>query len=389
MTVDDAVLRHRAQSAPEVDAAELWNFSVVNAPAELTIVEPVTFIGPEEHRDELEGVRDGEQDVRIAVLLPCHNEAVTIAEVVGDFRRALPDADIYVYDNASTDATSEAAAAAGAIVRRVPTRGKGNVVRRMFSEVEATVYVLADGDGTYDASAAPRLIEHLRSHNLEMVIGRRVEVCESGLAYRRGHKVGNYLLNTSVHWLFGDGPSDMLSGYRVFTRRFVKSFPATSSGFEAETEMTLYALDICAAFEEVPVNYRGRAAASKSKLRTIPDGLRILRFMLRLCREHHPLRFFGVPAALCALGALAAGLDPGVRNWSAVAQFGAVLLCWAVLFLVAGVIVESVSRSRREVKRALFLASPQFDTMVQPTRERFIGGLVDGTDGVVTSGAWD
>jgi Glycosyl transferase family 2 len=374
MTVDDAVLRHRAQGAPDLDGAGLWELTVVNAPADLSVVDAVAFVGREARIDELSDVRDDEHDARVAVLLPCHNEAVTIGEVVADFRRALPTADIYVYDNASTDRTAAVAAAAGAIVRSVPSRGKGNVVRRMFSEVEASIYVLADGDGTYDASAAPRLIQRLRSHNLEMVIGRRVEVSESGLAYRRGHKVGNYLLNTSVHWLFGDGPNDMLSGYRVFTRRFVKSFPATSSGFESETEMTIYALDICAAFEEVPVNYCGRPAASKSKLRTIPDGLRILRFILRLCREHRPLRFFGVPAALCALAAIAAlaaaAGHPAFPEWSNAAEVAWSFVCMAAFFLVAGVIVESVSRSRREVKRALFLAIPQVHPTPPSEQER-------------------
>jgi hypothetical protein len=316
-----------------------------------------------------------ESGLQIAVLIPCHNEAVTIAQVVRDFRASLPSAAIYVYDNASTDGTAGIAAAAGALVRRAPNLGKGNVLRRMFSEVEATVYVLADGDGTYDASAAPRLIHRLRSRHLEMVVGRRVEIDDSGVAYRRGHQLGNRVLTTSVNWLFGEGFDDMLSGYRVFSRRYVKSYPAISRGFETETEMTIHALDLDLSFEELPVDYRERPAGSKSKLRTIPDGVRIVRFILLLCKEYRPLRFFGALAGLCGLGALAAG--PGrvfLPAWAAKPGIGVALVCLAALFLVAGVVVDSVSRSRREVKRILFLAVPGLSATARPGRASGLDG---------------
>jgi hypothetical protein len=327
---------------------------------DLSILERDEVIDLTEHREEhaAEGSL-GEPDLDIAVLIPCHNEALTIAAVVSEFRRALPTATIYVYDNASTDDTAEIAAAAGAVVRHAPRLGKGNVLRRMFSEIEATVYVLTDGDGTYDAAAAPDLIERLRSEHLEMVVGRRVVIDSAGVAYRRGHQLGNRVLTTSVNWIFGEGFEDMLSGYRVFSRRYVKSYPATSRGFEAETEMTIHALDLRLSFDEVPINYCERPEGSKSKLRTIPDGLRIGKFILVLCKEYRPLRFFGALAMLSALGALVAG--PGralLPAWAARPGIGVALVCLAALFLVAGVVVDSVSRSRREVKRILFLAVP-------------------------------
>jgi len=318
-----------------------------------------------------------DSDLAVAVLIPCHNEAVTIESVVRGFRRALPSAVVYVYDNASTDDTAEIAAAAGAIVRRAPKLGKGNVLRRMFSEIEAEVYVLADGDGTYDASAAPRLIERLRARHLEMVVGRRVVIDTAGVAYRRGHQLGNRMLTWTVSWLFGEGFEDMLSGYRVFSRRYVKSYPATSRGFEAETEMTIHALDLRLPFEEIPVDYCERPEGSTSKLRTLPDGLRIIRFIMLLCKEYRPLRFFGALAGVCLLGALAAG--PG-RNllpaWAAKPGLGIALICMAAMFLVSGVVVDSVSRSRREMKRILFLAVPRLETYGRVGRASDLDGRV-------------
>lgn len=355
MSLEDAI-------RPFVGSVELRSpaaieFGARNGHAELSVIDSEAVIDLTDHRDN--ATIEIDPDLRIAVLIPCHNEAITIAGVVRDFRRALPHADIYVYDNASTDGTAEVAAATGAIVRAESRRGKGNVLRRMFSEVEATVYVLADGDGTYDASAAPRLIERLCSNKLEMVVGRRVEINDTGVAYRRGHKIGNRLLTTTVRKLFGDGPDDMLSGYRVFSRRYVKSYPATSRGFETETEMTIHALDLRLSFDEVPIDYRERPAESKSKLRTIPDGLRILGFILLLCKEYRPLRFFGALAGMCLLGALVAGPGRNVLpSWATKPGMGVALVCLGALFVVAGVVVDSVSRSRREVKRILFLAVP-------------------------------
>ncbi len=331
-----------------------------------------------DHRDDaLSEAWTWEPDLEIAVLIPCHNEAGTITEVVRDFRRALPTADIYVYDNASTDGTAGLAAAAGAIVRRVPRLGKGNVLRCMFAEVEATVYVLIDGDGTYDASDAPRLIERLRSANLEMTVGRRIEIDEAGVAYRRGHKLGNRLLTSTVRWLFGEGSDDMLSGYRAFSRRYVKSFPATSRGFETETEMTIHALDLCVGFEDVPVSYGERTEESKSKLRTIPDGLRILRFILLLCKDYRPLRFFGALMMLCLAGAATVGFArSALPVWATKPDIGLALVCLSALFLVAGVVIDSISRSRREMKRILFLAVPQVTTARATARSTGVDGMV-------------
>jgi hypothetical protein len=230
----------------------------------------------------------------------------------------------------------------------------------MFSEVDASVYVLADGDGTYDAYAAPRLIQRLQSRQLDMVVGRRVEHTAGSAAYRRGHRFGNQFLSHAVQWLFGAGLNDMLSGYRVFSRRYVKSFPALARAFEVETEMTIHALDLRLSFEEVPVDYCERPPASASKLRTIPDGLRILWFIVLVLKDYRPLRFFGTLALLCLTGALAAG--PGrhvLPSWAAKPGIGIACIVLAALFLVAGVIVDSVSHSRREMKRIMFLSIAQ------------------------------
>jgi glycosyltransferase involved in cell wall biosynthesis len=297
--------------------------------------------------------------VSVAVLLPCLDEEPTIGKVVGDFRRALPAAAIYVYDNGSTDRTAEVARASGAIVRRSPTRGKGNVVRRMFAEVDATVYVLADGDDTYAAADAPALIRRLRRDQLDMVVGRRVERREAADAYRWGHRLGNRFLTGSVRSLFGSGPEDVLSGYRVFSRRYVKSFPAASRGFEVEAEMTIHALELCLPFDELPTPYVARPEDSSSKLRTIPDGLRIFRLIIGLFKDFRPLRFFGCLAIVAALLAAAAGLLAGHRldPWTPAALL-VVGLCEFVLVLpLIGVILDGLSRGRRETKRLHYLAA--------------------------------
>ena len=372
--------QHAAPGPPELDHPSApVDVRQGNGHIDLSALEADDVIDLADHReDPAVETWTCEPDLKIAVLIPCHNEAPTIAGVVNDFRRALPSAEIYVYDNASTDGTAEISAAAGAIVRRVSRLGKGNVLRCMFAEVEATVYVLIDGDGTYDVSDARRLIERLRCGNLEMAVGRRIEIDDTGVAYRRGHKLGNRLLTTTVHWLFGAGSEDMLSGYRAFSRRYVKSFPATSRGFEAETEMTIHALDLCVAFEDVPVSYGERPGTSKSKLRTIPDGLRILRFILLLCKDYRPLRFFGALTALCLLGALAAGpARELLPAWAAIPGLGLALICLAALFLVAGVVIDSISRSRREVKRILFLAIPQVTAAARSAaRSTGVDGMV-------------
>ena len=239
---------------------------------------------------------------RVAVLLPCYNEAAAIAQTVADFRAALPDAAIYVYDNNSTDRTAEIAAAAGAIVRTERMQGKGNVVRRMFADVEADIYVMADGDATYEAAAAPGLIDLLVSDQLDMVVGARKSEVEA--AYRRGHRFGNAMLTGMLAWLFGRSFTDILSGYRVFSRRFVKSFPVLSEGFEIETEISVHALELRMPVAERITAYAARPEGSESKLSTYRDGWRILKTILMLFRIEKPMAFFGLIGAALALAAI-------------------------------------------------------------------------------------
>jgi hypothetical protein len=304
---------------------------------------------------------DWSAEPQVAVLLPCRNEESTIADVVTDFRRALPDATVYVYDNASTDRTAAQARLAGAVVAHVPRPGKGNVLRQMFADIDADVYVMADGDGTYDAAAAPALVAALRERNLDMVVGRRVDETEqAGATYRYGHRFGNQLFTSAVRWVFGSGPEDMLSGYRAFSRRYVRSFPAASRGFEIETEMTVHALDLCVPFGEVPTTYRARPPHSASKLRTVPDGLRILACIMLLCKEYRPARFFG---SLLAVLAVCAGTAVLLRPWDAAGAIGTgqqvVTVCAVLGFalLNVGLVLDSVSRNQRAMKRVLYLAA--------------------------------
>ena len=299
-------------------------------------------------------------DPSIAVLLPCRNEEATIGGVVCDFRTALPDATIYVYDNDSTDGTGAAAKEAGAVIRHSPVPGKGRVMRQMFSEVEAGVYVVADGDNTYDAQAAPAMIAKLRNQQLDMVIGTRVTAPDDGTPSRGGHRFGNWLLSRSVVWAFGAGSTDMLSGYRVLSRRYVKSFPALSAGFEIETEMTVHALDLGLSFDDVQTAYRERRGQSTSKLRTIPDGIRILRLILGLWKDYRPMRFFGLTALAAATCAgLLALLGFGyLHTWTPWTFFMAALAVVAVLSMTAGIVLDSLRRNGREMKRMLYLATP-------------------------------
>jgi len=301
--------------------------------------------------------------VRVAVLIPCHNEAVAIPKVVADFRAALPGATIHVYDNNSTDGTAAAARGAGAVVRREGLQGKGHVVRRMFADVEADIYILVDGDDTYDAAAAPAMVARLLADGLDMVVGTRAT--DIAAAYRPGHRLGNRALTGMVAAIFGDRVSDMLSGYRAFSRRFVKSFPALATGFETETEFTVHALELRMAIGEVPTRYRDRPAGSASKLRTFRDGMRILRTIVVLVKEERPLQFFsscgllllllgvgfGVPVVL---EFLATGLVPRIPT--AVLATGLVLLSF--LSFASGLILDSVTRARKEVKRLAYLALP-------------------------------
>ncbi len=300
---------------------------------------------------------------RIAVLLPCYNEAVAIAGVVRDFRAALPDARIYVYDNNSRDNTAAVARDAGASVRRETRQGKGHVVRRMFADIDADIYVLADGDGTYDAACAPQLVARLVDEQLDMVVGIRIETAQA--AYRPGHRFGNLWLTTLVCRIFGREVRDILSGYRVFSRRFVKSFPALATGFETETEITVHALDLGLPVGEVETPYYARPEGSTSKLNTFRDGLRILRLIGYLAREERPLAFFSLIAATLALAGLVLGTPVVVEFFhtglvprlpTAVLATGFVLL--AFLALVCGLVMETVTHGRREAKRLAYLRLP-------------------------------
>jgi glycosyltransferase involved in cell wall biosynthesis len=301
--------------------------------------------------------------LRVAVLIPCYNEAVTVRSVVTGFRAALPQAAIYVYDNNSTDGTAEAARAAGAIVRSEPRQGKGHVVRRMFADIEADVYVLVDGDGTYDAARAGQLVDYLVAERLDMMVASRV--AEAKAAYRAGHRTGNQLISGTIALLFGRAFADILSGYRVFSRRFVKSFPALSGGFEIETELTIHALQLAMPVGETPLPYAERPEGSVSKLSTWRDGFRILRVVLLLLKDERPFFFFGAIGLAFFLLSLTAGvpvvlefLQTGLVPRFPTAILATGLMLVAVLCLFAGAILDSVARGRREAKRLLYLAFP-------------------------------
>ena len=303
---------------------------------------------------------------RIAVLIPCHNEEVAIASVISDFRRELPGAKIYVYDNNSTDDTIEVARRSGAIVATETLQGKGHVVRRMFSDIEADAYVLVDGDNTYDAGSAQTMLNILFEQRVDMVNGTRVT--EIAGAYRRGHRFGNALLTGIVASIFGDRITDMLSGYRVFSRRFVKSFPALSSGFETETELTIHALELRMPLAEVETAYRDRAAGSSSKLNTYKDGVRILFTIVTLVKEERPLQFFTIAALILFLVGFGISIPIFIefhrthlvpRFPTAILSVGIVLLSF--LSLACGLILDSVSRGRKEAKRMRYLSIPFLD----------------------------
>ena len=301
--------------------------------------------------------------MRIAVLVPCFNEETAVATVVGDFRKALPSAQIYVYDNNSSDRTAVVAREAGAEVRSEYRQGKGHVVRRMFADVDADVYVLVDGDATYDAPSAPRMIDVLLSEHLDMVVGLRVDQSEA--AYRRGHRTGNWMLTSFLSQVFGKAFKDILSGYRVFSRRFVKSFPVLSDGFEIETELSVHALELALPVAEVETPYYARPEGSFSKLNTWRDGLRIIGTILKLYRSEKPLRFFtaiGIFLALLSIALavpivvtyLETGLVP--RLPTAVLSMG--LMIVALLSASSGLVLDTVTRGRREMKLLAYLSQP-------------------------------
>lgn len=301
--------------------------------------------------------------LRVALFVPCRNEQATIARVVGDFARCLPAAECHVFDNASTDATAEVARAAGAQVHHVALRGKGNVVRRAFADLEADVYLMVDGDATYEAGAAPALVRRLLEERLDMVVGARVD--RERAAYRPGHRFGNRLLTRCASVLFGNTFEDMLSGYRAFSRRYVKSFPAHAAGFEIETELAVHALQLRMPAAEVPVAYGVRPEGSASKLNTWRDGARILGTIVRLFNSERPLLFFSLGSGaslLLALG-LAVPLLQTYLETGLVPRFPTAILCSALVMLSAlalacGLILDNVARGRIEAKRLAYLAIP-------------------------------
>ncbi|MBS3649034.1 glycosyltransferase [Pseudaminobacter sp. 19-2017] len=301
------------------------------------------------------------RDPSVAVLLPCYNEELTIGDVVARFRETLPTAVIYVYDNNSSDLTAPKARAAGAIVVRETRQGKGNVVRRMFADIDADIYLMADGDGTYAPEDAPQLINTLLTERADMVVGTRQGVTSD--AGRTGHAFGNRLFNGLYKRLFGRDFTDIFSGYRAFSRRFVKSFPAVSGGFEIETEMSVHASQLKLPVAEITLNYGRRPEGSSSKLSTYRDGARILWMFAMLMKETQPLRFFGIFAALLLAASLTlmipvlveyfeTGLVPRIPTW----VLSVALLMLSMLMMVTGLVLDSVSRGRAEQKRIFYLS---------------------------------
>ena len=302
--------------------------------------------------------------LRVAVLIPCYNEEAAIATVVRDFRSALPQAVIHVFDNNSTDRTVEIARRAGAVISHVTLQGKGNVIRRMFADVEADVYVMVDGDDTYHADSSPAMVDRLLAEGLDMIVGRRVS--GDAASYRAGHRFGNRVLTGFVAYLFGRSFTDILSGYRVFSRRFVKSFPALAKGFETETELTVHALQLRMPVAEIDTPYKARPEGSFSKLSTYRDGVRILRTIIRLFRLERPRLFYGLMGAVLAAASVGlatplaitymeTGLVP--RLPTAVLATGLGLL--ASLSLTCGLILENVTRGRQEARRLVYLGIPR------------------------------
>jgi len=301
--------------------------------------------------------------LRIAVILPCFNEEAAIVDTVAGFRTALPTASIYVYDNNSRDRTAELARAAGAVVRTEKQQGKGHVVRRMFADVDADIYVMADGDLTYDPKAAPDMVRMLVDEQMDMVVGTRKHAVAE--AYRGGHVIGNRLFTGLLTRLFGRSFTDIFSGYRVFSRRFVKSFPALSEGFEIETEISVHALELRMPVGELVTIYGARPEGSASKLATYRDGWRILKTIATLYRVERPVLFYGGLAALLIAVAvvlvvplLITYLDTGLvpRFPTAILATGMVIV--AVLSFFAGLILDTVTRGRREIRRLAYLAYP-------------------------------
>lgn len=305
-------------------------------------------------------------ETRIAVLIPCYNEEATVGNVVRDFAAALPGAIVYVYDNNSSDGTIAAAKQAGAVVRSERYQGKGYVICRMFADIDADVYVMVDGDGTYDASSAPSMIRLLANESLDLVNGARVHGSSS--AYRAGHQLGNRIFTGLVAKIFGNRFSDMLSGYKVFSRRFVKSFPALPGGFEIETALTIHALRLRMPTAEVQTPYRERPAGSESKLNTYRDGAKIFLAILRLEEEERPLQLFGTLSLMLAAVSAVLGypvivtyFETGLVPRFPTAILAASLMILAWLSLVTGLIVDMVTLGRLEAKRLSYLSNSALD----------------------------
>jgi len=304
---------------------------------------------------------------RIAVLIPCYNEELAVAKVVAGFHASMPHATVHVYDNNSSDRTRIVARAAGAVVRNEILQGKGHVVRRMFADVEADIYLLVDGDDTYDAGAAPRMVRALIENQLDMVTAVRHPLEQE--AYRHGHRLGNWALSFLVRHVFGNRVSDVLSGYRVFSRRFVKSFPALAAGFETETEFTIHALELKMPIGELATDYRGRVSGSHSKLHTITDGLRILHTVMMLVKQERPLQSFGLTGLILLAIGLGLGLpvvleflNTGLVPRLPTALLSTGLVLSASLSFVCGLVLEQVARGRKELKRLAYLAIPAVDS---------------------------
>lgn len=300
---------------------------------------------------------------RVAVLIPCYNEAVTVAATVAGFQASLPEAEIYVYDNNSTDGTADIARKTGAIVRTETRQGKGNVVRRMFADIEADIYIMVDGDATYDASAAPVLLAQVVSGPYDMVNCARV--AESADAYRAGHAWGNKMLTGLVQNIFGSATTDMLSGYKAFSRRYAKSFPGMSHGFEIETELMVHALEMKMPLSEISTVYNERPAGSQSKLRTYHDGFRILKLIGFLVKEERPMAFFSAVAGVLALISVVIGasvvaefIESGFVPRLPTAVLAVGLMLSSLLSLSCGFILDTVTRGRRELKRLAYLGFP-------------------------------
>jgi glycosyltransferase involved in cell wall biosynthesis len=321
-----------------------------------------------EEKNILPSIDSDAAPFEIAVLIPCLNEESTITKVVNDFRFFLPNSKIFVYDNNSTDNTVNVARESGAMVRVESLCGKGNVVRRMFADIEADIYILVDGDDTYNAGSAPEMINLLVNDQLDMVNGARI--ADDRFSFRHGHLIGNRILSRLIAGIFGKGLSDLFSGYRVFTRRFVKSFPALSMGFEIETEFTIHALELRMRVAEFETPYKARPEGSISKLNTIKDGLKVLRLIISFIKDERPFQFFSMLSIILAIISIILAVPILIEYLESglVPRFPTAILCSALIILsflsfYSGLILDTVTIARREMKRLYYLQLPRFRTL--------------------------